>query len=252
MLIRLNLRRQDSVFKFGPPTWLNIHDEPLSTEFVGKQVNGARVCLLIHGFNVDDAVPVYSLITEAIENWYEVIIAATWPGSVSAFGFWAAERRADIAGRMLAEFCGGGSVFGSAYALDMEGHSCGCRVALEAVSQGLKVRNLVLAAAAVDNESIHIGGKYGAGVECNTRRTLVAYSRQDDVLKDAFSLSSRIKRWARLDFKDDCRALGYTGPQDPLRCPINVKAVDLSESVRAHGDYKRRRQFFDHWGNLCA
>jgi len=251
-MLRLNLRNADSVFKFGPPTWMDICDKLVPQEVVAKRLVGAKVCLLLHGFNVNDAMTALCRVTVRIEQWYDVIIGVPWPGSVSAFGFWAAERRADKAGAILADFCGDGSIFGSTYALDVQGHSCGCRVALEAVRSGMKVRNLVLAAAAVDNELVHIGQKYGAGIEVNTQRTLVAYSKNDEVLHDAFSLSSRIKRWASFDFGDDCRALGFAGPQNPMQCPINLRSMDFSNVIKKHGDYKRCEEFYAEWEKLCV
>ncbi len=243
-MIRLNIRSGESVVKFGSPAWTNINDKPLTTDAVLRILEGARVCVLIHGYNVVEAMDAYARVVSNIGYLYDVVIGLTWPGSKVPAAYWLAERRADTAGKILA------SVFDGLphRNLDVEGHSCGCRVALEAVKAGLKVRNLILAAAAVDNETVHIGEKYGEAVRTNVERCLVAHSRDDAVLKKAFRVSSWLKRMVRLKiYGDDCCALGYTGPQNALMCPPNVKAVDLSGKILRHGDYKRNGAFFAAW-----
>ena len=107
-------------------------------------------------------------------------------------------------------------------------------VVLEALRAGLRVRNCLLTAAAVDHESIQQGQKYEAAVS-RAQRVMVAYSQHDGVLRGAY----------RLGMWDD--ALGLTGPQDPALCAPNVLPVDCSGSVREHSDYKRDRLFFTWW-----
>ena len=261
-MIRLNVRKNDSIFRFGPPTWLNANDEPIAAEAVARILQDARVLILIHGYNVTDALDAYARVAENVEDLYDVIVGKTWPGSNKP-GYWWAEDRADTAGRMLAEILGASlykplDIYGNFAAptyrsLDIEGHSCGCRLALEAVKAGLKVRNLILAGAAVDNETVHADGKYGAAVASNTETTLVAYSRDDAVLKRAFRASSWVKRLVRFQlWGDDCKALGFTGPQDAAKCPPNVRAIDLTGEVRQHSEYKKRAGFFRAWRSLCA
>jgi hypothetical protein len=245
-MYRLNLRDGDSPFRFGPPTWLNITNEVLSMDHAKRLMDGADIGLLIHGYNVDEALPAYALVAQSLGDAYPVICGATWPGSTVRVGYWFAEHRADAAGERLAH------IFADLpyRSLDVQGHSCGCRVALEAVRCGLRVRNLVLAAAAVDNESVQVDKRYGPYLQTNCENVLVAYSKNDSVLRKAFRISSWLKRAARLRFwGDDCKALGYTGPQNPEKCPFNLQAVELP-SITRHGNYKDNSDYFAAWLRL--
>jgi len=248
-VIQLNIRKGESTIRFGSPTWLDHNKKPLPTDLVLRMLDCERACLLIHGYNVDEAMPAFALVNDSIEGLYDVVIGLTWPGSSVELGYWMAEKRADTAGKIIA------SLFaGLPHAtLDVQGHSCGCRVALEAVQNGLKVRNLILAAAATDNETVHIDRKYGKALAANVDRCLVAHSRNDGVLKRAFRISSLLKRVVSpANWGDDCCALGYTGPQDVLMCPPNVQAVNLTKQILKHGDYKYREEYFAAWRALAA
>lgn len=245
-MIHLDLRdTDDNVFRFGPPTFRNTTREVLSLNTVERMVEGRHVGLVISGYNVQDAVSAYALLEENLRDAYEVFCGASWPGSIKV-GYWFAEKRADEAGQILAR------IFSDLpyWTLDVQGHSCGCRVALEAVRCGLQVRNLILAAAAVDNESVQMDKKYGAHLQTNCSHVLVAYSKNDRVLEKAFRMSSWLKRAARFRFwGDDCKALGYTGPQNPEKCPSNLEAVELP-SITGHSRYKDNRDYFDAWKRL--
>lgn len=243
-MIRLNVRLGDSTVRFGAPTWLNANNKPIPADVVTRMLVGARVCVLIHGYNVVKALDAYARVVLNIDDLYDVVIGVTWPGSRVEIGYWMAEKRADTAGRMVAEI-----LSALPYkSLDVEGHSCGCRVALEAVRCGLEVRHLILAAAAVDNETVHFDQKYGPAIVKNVELVLVAHSRNDGVLKRAFRASSWLKRLARLKlWGDDCYALGYTGPQDPAKTPLNVNSVDLSDAISDHSEYKESELFYAAW-----
>lgn len=248
MFIRLNFRDGDSTRCFGPNTWLTTMHPPevISHETMAYAVDGNDVAVGIHGYNVDEALPALSMVYDNLKDAYPVFCALTWPGSKMRLGYWPAEQRADEAGQRLAE-----AFAGLPYrSLDVQGHSCGCRVALEAVRAGLRVRNLILAAAAVDNESVQVDKKYGAYLQTNCEHVLVAYSHNDAVLKEAFRVSSYLKRLARFKlWGDDCKALGYTGPQNPEKCPSNLEAVELP-SITGHSRYKDNRDYFDAWKRL--
>ena len=111
--------------------------------------------------------------------------------------------------------------------VDVYSHSMGCRLALETLdlASGKLVRNLFMAAPAVQNESIQIGERYGKATQiCD--HVYVFHSRNDGVLRWLF-------RGAEFD-----RALGYNGPQDMDQIPSNVSVIDLSETVDGHSGYK--------------
>lgn len=252
MLLVLNLRggpKHDSVFTFAEqPRFESINGDVVPWHKAAKSLSKGQGCLYVHGYNVAEARDAYARIWTNVGHLYDWTLLVLWPGSKVRIGFWPAERRADMTGLLLRD------VFELLPCLppDLEGHSCGCRVALEAVLAGMKVRHLILAAAAVDNERVHMDGRYGKAIAANCATCLVAYSRNDAVLAKAFRLSSWLKRVARLRFRgDDCKALGHTGPQDASKCPVNLRAVNLNGAIRRHGAYKESEPFFDEWRKLA-
>lgn len=234
-MLRLNFRRGNSSFRFAHGAeWMIPDGGSIPESAALNQLFGRRVLVLIHGFNVTDALDAYARIGLHVCTWYDAIIGVTWPGSALAFGFWWAARRADQAGRMLAETLG--TIRAT---IDIEAHSLGCRVALEAMRQGAACRSLILAAPAVDDEWIEKGERYGEGVS-GVQRVLVAHSRADGVLRYAYKL-------AGLD-----TALGQNGPRMNGQVPRNVRSVDLTASVASHGDYKRDPEFYSAWRDLIC
>lgn len=238
-LLRMNLRRGESTIRFASQTdWQDTIGNPLTLSEVLYHTRGRRVLALVHGYNVTEAMDAYALIASMVSANYDTVIGVTWPGSRIALAFWMAEIRANKAGRYMAArllpYLNGINAGGS---LDVEAHSLGCRVALEALRSGLEVRNLLLAAAAVEDESVEVGELYGTVIEEHTQRTVVAYSRQDPVLRHAF----KIAQWDN--------ALGLTGPRShkDVMLPTTLEAIDLSTLVDAHGGYKKSQAFYQTW-----
>mgnify|MGYP001109615600 FL=1 len=253
MLLVLNMRggpNHDSVFTFAEQVrYEDINGNPMPWAEVRRVVSQGQGCVYVHGYNVTEARDAYARIWTNVGHLYAWTLLVLWPGSKVKIGFWPAERRSDMAGLLLRD------VFALLPGLppDVESHSCGCRLGLEAVLAGMKVRHLILAAAAVDNEKVHMDGRYGAAIAANCASCMVAHSRNDAVLAKAFRLSSWLKRAARLRFwGDDCKALGYTGPQDIGQCPANLKAVNLNGAIHRHGAYKESEAFFDAWRGLAS
>lgn len=235
MFLKLNLRRGNSTVFFGKPEW-SADGTVVSKDWVKTAIRGDRVCVLIHGYNVGNADKAYALIYNELmkRGWYQHVVGVWWPGSDLALAFWLASMRASKAGKVLAEESSG--IYAT---IDIEAHSLGCKVALEALKNGAIVRNLILAAAAVDNESILEGEQYGDAVK-RADSVVVCYSRSDGVLRGAYPL-------ARLD-----NALGLTGPR-PLgpEVPSNVCSYDLTDRVRSHGAYKESDAFYAVWGRFA-
>lgn len=218
MLLRLNLRHKDSTIFFGKPTWMTADGKVLP-----RPVLRGRVCGLVHGYNVKNAFGAYREIYAQIQHWYDWVIGITWPGSEFTLAFWLARARARKAGRLLAQ-----ELSTMRCTLDLEGHSLGCMVVLEAGQAGLRMRNALLTAAAVDNEALE-------RMDIPAQMIHVFHSRNDEVLSTAY-------RFARLD-----RALGLSGPEHPERVPLNVQVHDMSPWIDRHGDYKRSTEFFTKW-----
>lgn len=235
MLI-LSLRDNDSRFRFGKPTWHEnyIRNPELDPEAVQAGLADLRVGILIHGYNVEDAMDAYARMALAIQDRYDEIVGLTWPASISA-GFWWARRRAEDAGQRLRNELH----FLNPYRLDLQGHSLGCRVALEALRAGLHCRNLLLAAPAVGDDEIARSARYGEAID-RAQRVLVAHSAHDRVLRRAY----RLAVWDR--------ALGLKGPRKPELVAEHVSSLDLSSSVGAHGDYKRTPGYIGAWRAMTA
>jgi esterase/lipase superfamily enzyme len=230
--LRLNLRRGESTLRFGAPEWSIPDGDVVAREYATAQLAGKRVLALIHGYNVRDAMDAYARIALHVYDLYDVIVAVTWPGSPVLLGFWWARRRAAKAGKLLALALGNIPM----RELDIEGHSLGCCVALETVVSGLAVRDLILAAAAVDNESIEYGERYGEAIS-RMRRVLIAYSARDEALQWGYRLAA----WDT--------ALGLAGPRRGQWIPQSIQSLNVSETVAHHGDYKSDERFFRAWRN---
>lgn len=241
-MLHLNLRKGDSTIRFGRSEWREL-DSPniLDVNRVADRLSGKRVLALLHGYNVDDPFDPYLRVAANLRihcpDAYDEIIGVTAPLSRLSLAFLLAWTRAPEAGQRLASALLWSCA--DAASLDVEGHSLGCRVALEALSCGLRVRNVILAGAAVDNESIHRDQKYGEAID-QAEHALIAYSRRDDVLRRAYPLA----RWDR--------ALGLTGPEDVSRVAPHVMSVDLQDSIPAHSAYKNSADFYAAWRALLA
>lgn len=234
-VIRLNLRRGTSTTRFADaPQFEAMDGSPITPTRAAMLINGKRALLLVHGYRVEDPAGAYAQLGRFVGQMYDVIVEGYWPGSDWMLGFWFARHRAGRAGRMIAEaMCPL-----MPESLDVEGHSLGCMVALEAANAGLLARNLILAAPAVDNESIQRGERYAlAMMRC--QRVLVAHSTRDDVLATAY----RVGRWDN--------ALGLRGPQDKTSCFANTRIVDCSATAGGHSAYKSDPTFLTAWRDIA-
>lgn len=236
MLLKLSLRRKDSTIFFGSPQWWYADGDSISTQQAIELCAGKRMLILAHGYNVTDAFDAYSRMMVNLETYrmhYDVVVGVEWPGSQLTPAFIFAVPRATKAGKMLA-------VALEAFkpkTLDIEGHSLGCRVACSAVKAGMRPRLVVLAGAAIDDESVQAGEEFGESLQ-RVPKVLVAYSAHDAVLRKAY-------KFALWD-----NALGLTGPEDPALCYSNIKAINLSHCIIAHSGYKYCPAFYQEWSQL--
>jgi esterase/lipase superfamily enzyme len=233
MLI-LSTRRDNSTFMHGPTTWhhADIGNAPIPAADVHESLAGQRVGLFLHGYNVADALGAYAELALRLDGKYDSIIGVTWPGSTLKLGFWPARGRATESGKRIAEAL----KFMDPSLLDIQGHSLGCRVALEALKHGLTCRNLILAAPAVGDDSL--AREYHEASK-NAARVVVAHSEHDQVLRKAY-------RFAMFD-----DALGLRGPRQPELVAPHVEAWDLSFEVRSHSDYKRSGAYIRCWRSIA-
>lgn len=226
-MLRLNIRCGESTWRFGAPQWGYVDGGDLTPTQAAAMLAGKRVCCLIHGYNVKEPDDAYARIALHVEDCYDELLCLKWPGSKWTLAFWLARIRAPKAGRMLAEALGALDCA----ALDIEAHSLGCRVALEAIRYGLRCRNLVLAGAAVANEALSLDETFGWCL-ANATRVLVAWSHHDDVLAKP----------GRLGLFNN--PLGLTGPEAGRKTLPHVISLDCSESVPKHSAYKSDTKTF--------
>lgn len=225
--LQLDLRLGNSTIWFGTPTWRDFSGAEISRSLAAEIMHGKSVGVGVCGYNVEEPMNTYARWKLGLDGLYDVMVGIRWPGSQIRSAFWLACLRADKAGEMLAAELAGLPV----EVLSFIGHSLGGRVVLRMLSMGLKCRTAVLAAAAVDDESLEPGERFGMA-PAMAERVLVVYSRRDDVLAKAY-------RFAKLD-----QALGRVGPQRPWRLPTNVELADLSLEIGGHSGYVNSKAFF--------
>lgn len=234
VLLTLNLRRGTSTLFFGKPEWSYTVGSKLTPKQAEELLKGKKVLLLVHGFNVSDPDDAYATVALNMGHMYDYVVGVHWPGSRFPLFFRFAQKRADKAGQILAS-----AIRHIDAVFDIEGHSLGCHVTLESLKYLTRVRNVILAAPAVDNEVIQFGYEYEEAMS-SIKACMVAYSRYDSVLAKAY----RIADWDN--------ALGLTGPEDPSQCPKTVLPVDLSEFVKKHSQYKKEQKFYEEWTKLLT
>lgn len=224
--------------------------QEISMAEVARRVKGKRVLVLIHGYHnsVSDTMDSFGTIVDTLRDRglvdeggddplaYQLVIGLQWPCSSLYLGFVTAWGRAARAGSMLADLLENWA----AEAVDVETHSLGARVALEAISypQGY-VRNLILTEPAVHADVFNKpGGQYAWSTASSAKQILVCYSKHDDVLRYAF----RACKWTR--------ALGLYGPSGATSA--NVHPVDCSLDVDCHAAPKRSEILFSAWKELLC
>lgn len=205
---------------------------------IQEAVAGKRVLLLVHGYNneFDDIVRAYDLVdsqsSRLMQGKYDLVIGYTWPGGDNRFEYFSAKTRAGaIAPRFSENLRQLHQRSTRPKSLDVMTHSMGARVALEALKHLTTrnvIRNLILLASAVDNESIERNEEYFSA-NSKPSNSFVFHSRHDQVLSVAY-------RIAEFD-----RALGLHGPENPgdiIAHSRNTRVVNCKRVIKSHGDYK--------------
>lgn len=212
-------------------------------------LTGKRIAILIHGYHTDfdGALKAYESLQANMDGKqlpYDVVLGFLWPGGITAAGFDLAVARTGHASTKLQELIM--ALGPTVKSIDVETHSLGAEVALDALVNMRWVRNLILTAPAVPNFCLDTTYKV---VQQNVQQVYVLHSANDSVLKWAFRLAT---------FK---KALGLAGPTQLPVFPIGnkrvhvtslnediqglsyqfgiVTAFDLSNSVHEHSDYRR-------------
>jgi esterase/lipase superfamily enzyme len=226
--------------------------EELDETNLAEQVQGKHVLILVHGFrnSLEKVGASYQRVLQGLidsslmgESGYGIVLGFTWPGFETALGFFPAVPSANRSAgffRQLLELASR-----NARTVDVQTHSLGARVALQTLAGGTEgfIDNLMLTAAAVDDEVLEPGQEFHAAlVTC--RRCLVYHTERDRTLKIAFRIG---------DAPEFDRALGWKGPQHPKiierDCP-DVFVIDCKNVVKSHGGYRDAGAYYEHWSRV--
>lgn len=228
---------------------------PLDLAALQAAAQNQHVCIVIHGFNNTMAAVLEAydeLQSEMKRNGvcgtrgYGLVVGFAWPGWIKAPGFFPARRSAHLAAPFLQQLVN--DLRRVALSVDIQTHSLGARVALQALRKPRVtfVDNLILSAPAVDIDRLEPGRPFHSSLDsCN--RCFVYHSRTDSVLKLAYRTGDIADGWKK--------ALGLNGPRSreiTLRdCP-NVYVVDCTAFVPGHSDYRRAARYHAHWTRVLT
>ena len=259
-MILISCRRDfDSNIRFADD--LEIRDYPnlsslesfttLDAEQLLEAVDGQHVLVLVHGFRnpFKNVAPAYGkLETELAANGmigaagYGLVLGFLWPGFQTPLGFFPAVPWANRSASYLRNLLQ--SLAGSARTIDVQAHSLGARVTLQAAAfqDELWIDNLMMIAPAVDNECLEPKKEFHDALD-SCRRCFVYHSGKDKVLKIGYRIGG-------LD-----RALGLSGPENPdvirKKCP-QVFVVDCKAVVSEHSGYRDAKEYIAHWKRVVT
>jgi esterase/lipase superfamily enzyme len=222
---------------------------PLDDSDVAERTRGKHVVVLVHGFRnpLARVARSYKAVEAGLraggmlaEPFYGEAVGFAWPGFVTALGFFGAVPFANNASEYFFDLLG--LLAPGAKTVDVQTHSLGARVALQALAaqDRVFVDNLMLTAPAVDNESLEPRQEFNSTLDsCN--RCFVYHSKDDSTLK-AYT-------FAQLD-----RALGKNGPEHPAVIEQECRSVfviDCHKVVKKdHGGYRKTPLYFAHWKRI--
>lgn len=203
----------------------------------------ADLLVIIHGFNNTEnkALFKFDVAREGlIDAGYSGAIAGfSWDADtqhdpLSATGYHAGRANAVGNGPKLARFVADYHARCPRTRIHLLGYSMGARVALETLwaadddptfaQSNWRVDSVLLVGAAVDNEEVELGERYGAAIEHRTGALVNFYSPHDSKLREFFP------------FKEGDRALGQTGIEQPERAPANYSQRDVGDQLMSYDE----------------
>ena len=214
--------------------WSLIPAARISSLFAGKSILFAT-----HGFNVSQQQGANSL--GLLDNYLKLTSSALfvgmlWPGdSIIPIVDYPFEGSVAMdCGTRLAQFCE--DLCASAQALSFVSHSLGARFVLQAVANltSRKAQSVCLAAAAINQDCLTT--EYAAAARNSERISLLA-SREDDVLKIAFSVGDPFADLLHDDHSPFEMALGSGGPPTPASPPVVPPWQISDQDNYGHSDY---------------
>jgi esterase/lipase superfamily enzyme len=252
-MILISCRRKfTSTVEFNKQDEIREGDVTMTEAELAEAVRGKRTLILVHGYNneMPAVIDAYDRVREMMRlskllapdpRGYDVVLGYAWPGGWSGLSFPVAVLRANRTGKRFRDTLA--KLQNAAASVDVQTHSLGARVAMEALDRGgVTLRNLWLLAAAIDDETVEKGEEYfDAAQRCS--RVYVMHSEQDPVLRTAYRIG---------DLLDHDRALGWKGPQRPKKIADsspNTKVVNCRQVVTSHGGYRAAAECYDYWLN---
>jgi pimeloyl-ACP methyl ester carboxylesterase len=222
----------------------------LTEEQVLEECFGKRILFLLHGYRSEIDAPYYAPVLEGmrqygIADYYDLVIEGLWAGGKLRSEYPLSRGRAHHSAKLVSDLTS--QIWRTAAYLDVQTHSLGARVALEALDRRLnKWRNLFLLAPAVADDSIQEGEDYGLLIDAWTLNTHVFYSKRDrEVLEFLFPIGEALTGHLEM-------ALGYHGAEDSKKLPVNVTQHDCTSFIGGHSAYRVSPEFHALWRNALA
>jgi|SRR5215467_14239727 len=226
-----NPQLYDGLGDRAQPGWSLTPPAELRASFAGKSVLFA-----VHGFNVSQSSGTVSM--GLLDKYLalgapNLFIGVLWPGDsvIPVVDYPFEGNVAMDCGRRLADFCN--DVCSSAQAISFVSHSLGARLVLEAVlHMNRKVQSVCLTAAAINRNCLT--AEYADAAQ-NCEKISILASREDLVLKVAFSVGDPLADLLHADHTPFQAALGSEGPPTPP--PAQVRAPWQISDTGEAGDY---------------
>jgi len=234
--VNTNPRLYQGLGSGDTPGWSIVPPERRGAVFAGKSV-----LFGVHGFNVNQSEGTVAM--GLLDNYLaltgsSVFVGVLWPGdSVIPIVDYPFEGSVAIdCGGGLADFCN--TCCSAAQGVSFLSHSLGARVVLEAVSRlNQKAKSVCLTAAAINRDCLTT--QYATAADKSERISLLA-SREDMVLKLAFSAGDPFADLLHDDHTPFQKALGLEGPPTPalpqVRAPWQISDLDPTGDY-GHSDY---------------
>jgi esterase/lipase superfamily enzyme len=225
--------------------------ETIGEAELADAVADRHVLVLVHGYRnpIRNVATAYRKVETELRQRgligpgnYDLALGFLWPGFITRAGFFAAVPWANRSAAHFRELMK--LLNSSAHTVDIQTHSLGARVALQALTFEHEVfaDNLLLTAPAVDNECLEPDKEFHTAL-ASCRRCIVYHSARDQVLRFGYVIGG-------LD-----RALGFKGPEHPAaidkECP-EVFVVNCSAVVSSHGGYRASGEVYDQWTRVMA
>lgn len=190
---------------------------------------GEDLIIVVHGFNnsPEKALNRFGVAQQALQqNGYKgSVVGFSWDADTqldpfSATGYRTAKAHTEGSGPALAALIDAVKFACPDMKVRLIGYSMGARLALEALLHGKsKVDAIYLVGAAVDNEEVEIGERYGRAIEGRAGKVVNYFSPEDSKLGSFFAL------------KEGDRALGKHDIEHRGRSPRNFRGVNVAKEL---------------------